>query len=343
MTFAPCAASAQNRISPSFRIQSLELTAEQIIRDHTVLPFLMPFLDCDAIEKATYAMETHGHVEFFLGLAAMPSYPTHLRRCRKCSNFYRTKFGAVPWLRVHQLPGVAICPEHGVPLELSDVSARANIQIRKFVAADSPEIAFNRVCLPASTFSHLHYLSKSAQELLASNVPKPGPGRLASFYRDRLRTRGFIDKFGRVLIVQFTASFNNMLGDTLDGLQVERPEPCDRQNWLARLARPPRSAQSPVHHLLLLRFLHESVPIALHAALRMEPAKKLAKQSTVLSRRTARITQAVVDKRRQEWASLVGAEHRYGARNRHDAAYSWLWRNDREWLQRQFAWKNSQK
>lgn len=154
------------------------ITAEQIIRDHTVLPFLMPFLDCHAIEKATCAMETHGHVEFFLGLAAMPSYPTHLRRCRKCSNFYRTKFGAVPWLRVHQLPGVAICPEHGVPLELSDVSARANIQIRKFVAADSPEIAFNRVCLPAFTFSHMHYLSKSAQELLASNVPRPGPGRL---------------------------------------------------------------------------------------------------------------------------------------------------------------------
>lgn len=309
----------------------VELPAQVIIERHTVLPFYAPFTEVAKVSSAMETMTRNGHTEFALGLAAMKDYPRHLRYCDECVYEEVREHGAPVWRRSHQLSAVVVCAKHGCSLNSTAISARAATQIRKFVTVQQARHSIEPTQCHTGNV-HLSWLAASASEIIHQTPPCPGPRRLATFYRERLRNRGFIDQYNRIGVETFTRAFIEDVGPILSRLQVNEPSPLDRNNWLVRLLRPRRSTQSPLHHLLLIRFLREETLPALRSALALPPTDNLRRKPPVSMKRSKRVTEQLADARRAEWNSFLTRKHTYGLREKHDSLYSWLWRNDRAWL-----------
>jgi hypothetical protein len=102
-------------------------TAEEIIRAATVLPFYLVFRDETTVEIAFNALRRDSGIQglkFRLGMITSNFRAHHpLRACPACMQADRDA-GRVPyWHRMHQFPGVVVCPIHGVPLLEANVKA----------------------------------------------------------------------------------------------------------------------------------------------------------------------------------------------------------------------------
>jgi transposase len=101
-------------------------SAAEIARDRTMLRFYRPFLAKAAIDHAIWAMRgpAVAHLKFRLGLLTSRFRANHpLKACLACMQADLTEHGWVYWHRVHQYPGVWICPTHGAPLRISQVKS----------------------------------------------------------------------------------------------------------------------------------------------------------------------------------------------------------------------------
>jgi hypothetical protein len=99
-------------------------TVEGLLWDHTPLPYIYPFYPRSQVRRAIADMRTQPVSKSGDGMFARPRFDpqTPLRFCRRCVEFDRATSHGVPyWRRVHQLPGVMACPDHRVPLCLSEV------------------------------------------------------------------------------------------------------------------------------------------------------------------------------------------------------------------------------
>jgi len=96
------------------------LTAEDIIRTHTLLPFYLPWRSPEETSNALRCLagEQMGTVKQQLGLLASRFRAHHpLKACTACCNDDRACFGAAHWHLSHQYPGVWICGKHDCALK----------------------------------------------------------------------------------------------------------------------------------------------------------------------------------------------------------------------------------
>ena len=97
-------------------------TAEQIIRDRTLLPFYLPFKSLSLAQQAVVAMRGDGigHLKYRLGLLTSGLGAAHpLKACSSCMRCDLDSYGWAYWHRVHQLPGSWLCLAHQRALHVS--------------------------------------------------------------------------------------------------------------------------------------------------------------------------------------------------------------------------------
>lgn len=90
---------------------------EQIISKHTIWPFLVPFLHgpCSrGITKHRCGLSKYTVGPGIRKAVVFPSVPLY---CPLCNLEDIEIFGAIYWKRIHQLPGILVCPKHDVFLE----------------------------------------------------------------------------------------------------------------------------------------------------------------------------------------------------------------------------------
>src|SRR5215207_8392223 len=114
-------------------------TVDQIICDHTHLPFFGPFLPLERTIQLRDDMRGAGGLKVYRRSGVMASRiptPERLRFCPLCKEEDRKKFGETYWHRLHQLPGILVCPKHNVFIE--DTNARRNSarDCLRFVSAE---------------------------------------------------------------------------------------------------------------------------------------------------------------------------------------------------------------
>lgn len=309
----------------------VDLDVAGVVNGHTLLPFYEPFLSAAKIYKALACMSGNGNAEFALGLAAMGDYPTHLKGCADCIEEDHRLHGTAVWKTALQTPGAIVCHRHKRPLCSSNVSARVKNQIAHFVTADQAEYE-PTAPIPKKILPDALWLAEAGQTLLVKHPSMPGPARLTALYRYHLEKLEYIDSFGRLQLAELMPAFIKRLGRLMTLIQCEPPIENARDNWLARLARYPRSEQSPVKHLLMIRFLNLDALAALDEAAAMLPYSAPCSFCTPASKRSARITEEKIQWHRKQWLKLR-AKHSDGSlRQNADTLYSWLWRNDRSWL-----------
>lgn len=100
-----------------------ELTIEQIVEKHTMFSCYGRFLNKERRNKAFQALvQMQGN---YHNLLPMPKQKNgegrYLRYCPVCAKEDRTKYGETYWHRIHQMPGIHVCPVHGCYLVESAV------------------------------------------------------------------------------------------------------------------------------------------------------------------------------------------------------------------------------
>lgn len=228
------------------------LTPGKLLEDFTLYPYLTAFQPEDvrlAVRDALFL----GHAEWVtvrLGLAASRVQgAAALRYCPACRSEMLVRHGELYWRRDHQLPGVAVCPEHGVCLRNSAVCP-GSIGQHSFVAADEdncPEVSPD-----AQDDAPIPWMvAKRCAQLLRS-PPAPMPLReWGKHYHHELRQRGFGKGEYRIDQRRLSRDFASWSGV---------PEMSGMESWLGAMARKHRKAFHPLQHILLGLFLDAHAP-----------------------------------------------------------------------------------
>lgn len=114
-------------------------TVERLINQHTLLPFFAPFLHPKQFRQLWADMEGSRGPAIHMRSGLMGSLvqpPEWLRFCPECVQEDKQQFSESYWHRLHQIPGVEICPQHQVRLVDSQVRVQNPTTRHEFITAE---------------------------------------------------------------------------------------------------------------------------------------------------------------------------------------------------------------
>lgn len=240
-------------------------TVEGLIQKHTLYPFYAPFLFPGKAELVRRSMIEHswGDIHTRAGImASSVRTPSCLRFCPACFREEQEKYGEAYWHRLHQLPGVFVCPTHLTLLQDSSVAVRATNK-HEFVAASED------CCLPklhqltyqSNIFKHLVGLAQDVEWLLDNAVTPEDTASLWERYKSLLIDTRLATATGRVRQAELIRRFSPFFGSELLKLLDSDVSSESESNWLSNIVRKHRKTFHPLRHLLLMRFLGHPVSV----------------------------------------------------------------------------------
>jgi Tn7-like transposition protein D/TniQ len=231
-----------------------------IINQHTLLPYFAPFLPPERYTRLHQDMSSDNGPALHMRAGLMASrvpLPQWLCFCPQCVEEDRRKFGECYWHRIHQAPGVEICPLHRVRVRNSSARAR-NAQTRyEFISAECAmrEALSKEIDENGQFFETLFALALDTQWLLHQQGLSQDLIALQRRYHARLVDIGISTYRGRMDRNALLSRFKNMYApELLRILHCELDEHTE-DSWVERLARKPDNAQHPLHHLLFIHCL----------------------------------------------------------------------------------------
>jgi hypothetical protein len=241
------------------------LTAERFITENTIFPFLKPFLPRERAERLFEAMKNgasgHRNMSNLSGFSRLKfARQPNLRYCEACMSADSSAYGEPYWHRLHQLPGIYICPKHQAPLLNSGILT--SLLPGGFYPL-LPE--YQNKEQPA----YFAPIAKQLAELADDAIWVLQNGSLMDCYEDTLkrhdvwlRAKGFRGWDGKTwhkklypAVVGFYGRDFLTLLDAYD--QSIRP-------WTQRLLQQQNDLIYPAYHLLLMRFLSGSATSFFH-------------------------------------------------------------------------------
>lgn len=252
------------------------LTVDRLIDKHTLLPYYGLTLPADRLARIRQEMVGDTASVRMLAAVVAPGTPIvrRLRYCVRCVADQRKEHGECYWRRVHQTPGVIICPDHAEWLKESDVVVhRGAVNLVAFVPAE-------RVINDASPIDaeHLRPFRDRCLTIarsIAWLLDHPVEGQLVNLqarYRNLLYDCGLMtltgqrlkrEKLIQAFIAHYPPSLLNALGCPLSiGSKADSRVP--------RIVLDASCAQPPLFHLMLIGFLGHTIdtflnlPVASH-------------------------------------------------------------------------------
>jgi hypothetical protein len=234
----------------------LELDAGHLITHHTLAPYYAAYRSSDA--KLRLRDELLGSVAPYthlkLGLAAsMVRRPGGMQFCPACWDACEQQYGEPCWLRVHQLPGVLLCPSHETPLR-SVAFADAGIGRNAFLM---PRERVRQLARPVDRLSskdvEIALRVARASMLLLVQPPRQDANALCKSYRERLRKQGY--GAAHVRQADIERQFWAWMPATLFERLFRTAAVAGEHTWMRAITRKPRKAFQPLQHLLFQMFL----------------------------------------------------------------------------------------
>jgi hypothetical protein len=245
-------------------------TVEQLITHHTFYPFYAPFLQPEQRKRLYEDMcGNHGRgIQLRAGISSRGiASPASLRFCPVCVEADRERYGEAYWHRSHQLPSILVCAHHGVFLEDSHISTRANHGADSYTFFSAERHVRPACPRVLDTTQHeqnvLFALAKDAVWVLTHPGMSFEPDCYLPRYHLLLQEHGYITIRDFVwiskLVDEFIAYYTR---EVLERLQCQPANtgkiPTDY--WLRRLMRKHNGETfHPVQHLLLIQFVGHSV------------------------------------------------------------------------------------
>lgn len=235
-----------------------------LIDDHTLLPVFLPFTGIEQVEKLRSFMEGQGGLGIHgkIGLLTSGIRLKHLRFCVGCAAEDQISCRQPYWRRLHQVPGVEVCPTHLLSLCESDVPMRSFSSYQGLVTAKEaianlpPDRKTPRTLNPSDHEDRiLLQLALGMASFLETRF-QPDQELIRRRYLNLLFDCGLASFSGVVKQGPLTTQFLNYYPpDLLARLGCELK---GRTNWLRRLIQGGKRARHPLHHLLLITFLRST-------------------------------------------------------------------------------------
>ncbi|MDG9929063.1 MULTISPECIES: TnsD family Tn7-like transposition protein [unclassified Pseudomonas] len=258
-----------------------DLSVSKIITCHTVLPYYAPFLTEDQIQHARTSMAGDGKwLMLKLGVnASRLEGASRVRFCPACLNEDIVRVGAAYWHRVHQLPGVLVCPYHGDPLRMVDPSwySRNSWQLN-LPDDDDVQAHSSQIDAGLDDFPALHQIALCSMQLLTLDLKPLSPTAVRScFVRKAAElglTRGVSHRLDLCRLDAHMACVFNALPaaweySTLGESPADLPA-----TWVTKLLRRPRHTHHPLKYIVLATALEMDLPHLLCGGKPSTPAVK---------------------------------------------------------------------
>ena len=234
-------------------------TEEYLIKNHTLFPFYSAFLPPERAEKVLESMkgENGGSVYSRTGImASSVTLNQYFKFCPVCAKEDKLQYGELYWHRVHQIPGVLVCPKHYVPLYNSQVSVRGynKCQYRAASEENCVKPGIN-VIYSDDVFEKLIRLAEDVQVLLNSDFEKRNIEWYKEQYLAKMIEMGFATSNGKVHQKEFIKEFIDYYGEVFLDIVQSGVDADNDSNWLMDMVRKKNKTAHPIRHLLLSRFL----------------------------------------------------------------------------------------
>ncbi len=229
------------------------MSCDDLIERHTLYAYYMGFLDCSAYAHARQ-IAAEGwtgvgvrHIKRQLSPIGRSKY---LRFCADCVNADKKMAGISGWRRLHQCPGVFVCPEHGTELLESDISSS---RTKVLISPSGYEVTARRILNPFPATIALSIASSTAW-LLAHPQKAVGIATLRRRVRCLLGDKGWMyGRGGNIASEDLRQAILEHYGAKC--LQALGINPSLR-SWSTQTYATARGSQKhPLHYLLLLNFL----------------------------------------------------------------------------------------
>lgn len=236
-------------------------TADRLISAHTMLPLYAPFLPVAKVVDARRIMCSESGRGLHRLLNASGRWvktPRFLQFCRRCVDMSLAANGTAPWLRTHQAPGVRVCPIHGQVLHESVIERAGRADRLSFFPLNDTVVA---TAVPMSRGGrHARYwigIAQDAHLILNKSDQVIDLHQIHDLYSRWLVDLGWIDgntglrraaALERAFVAYYPAKF-------LDEQGCPAPDAGSGDTWISGLLQVTSRPKSPVHHLLLMRFL----------------------------------------------------------------------------------------
>jgi hypothetical protein len=231
-------------------------TAAQIAANYTILPYFSRIVSPDRYERLRTGLlegwptTDHGGLARFL--AQVKAHRT-LVFCPECVAADVATDGSAGWRRIHQLPGVFVCPDHGTGLRTTGVHVTR--LLRLIPCPDDPRAGTAITgLLPADAAQNV---ARNSAWLLYNPGSPAKPAILRAGIRKMLHNAGWAD-FPREARSRLQCAISARLGDAnLQALQCRINPQFWSKNWLDPLLWGYGDIRAhPLRYLLLLAFLN---------------------------------------------------------------------------------------
>lgn len=179
--------------------------AVEIVHQRTLLPFYLPFRSLVLGQQAVESLcgQGIGHIKYRLGLLTSGLGAAHpLKACPACVHEDMNRHGWAFWRRSHQLPGVWLCSQHHVSLQISPLKlgqAARYSWVLPTLAGCAPVACLEeqeRTCGQAAWLRKLGALCVALLDCAPGGFDNPI--RIGLAVRDRLKVLGLTHPGGRV-------------------------------------------------------------------------------------------------------------------------------------------------
>ena len=250
-------------------------TEEYLIKKHTLFPFYSAFLPPERAEQVFESMkgENGGSIYSRTGIMASSIVLNqYFKFCPVCAKEDKLQYGELYWHRVHQIPGVLVCPKHYVPLYNSQVSVRGynKCQYRAASEENCVKPGIN-VIYADDVFEKLIRLAEDVQVLLNSDFEKRNIEWYKEQYLAKMMEMGFATVNGKVYRKRLIKEFINYYGEEFLDMVQSSVDVDNDSNWLMDMIRKKNKTAHPIRHLLLSRFLGISLSDLFYKKMEYKP------------------------------------------------------------------------
>ncbi|AOY74996.1 TnsD family Tn7-like transposition protein [Clostridium formicaceticum] len=252
-----------------------QYTTSELIFKHTLYPFYGSFLPLNRAEEIIQSMEGENGGDIYTRIGIMASSITlnrFFRFCPECNKEDLERYGELYWHRVHQIPGVLVCPTHEVPLLDSSVEVRGSNKheyvIPTIINCVSHDIG---VQYPKNMLVNLIVLAKGAESLLNRKYGNKPLEWFREQYISKLKKYGFANINGNINRKEFLQSFMDYYGGNLLNLLQSPVDTKSEINWLLDMIRRKNKTSHPMRHLLLAGFLRLSLDDLFYKKIEYKP------------------------------------------------------------------------
>lgn len=232
-------------------------TADYLIKNHTILPYYIPFLPIERrdeiIEKIKYKDCSGIYNEIGI-TAGSVCKKKGIYYCPICVKKDIDNNGEAYIHREHQLQGIFLCPHHGELLKKYNI-IKNDVSRLEFIRLEKQYLDFESETKTIKNYDMMLKISKDAYYLLKSDSMSIDKKTILQKYKNLLNQKGLTTSGNRIKQRELYEEFTHYYGEELLNVMDSGIDNDDEYNWLRVITRDVKRTVHPVRHILLINFL----------------------------------------------------------------------------------------